>query len=111
VTDKVVVLVTAASKKECRKIASHLVESKLAACVNITQRIESVYRWKGKIASDKEFQLFIKTTRELSGNQGCGFQTTQLSHPGNHLPSHHRGLAQLFAVAGGFGKAGWCRGR
>ena len=36
-TDKVVILVTAASKKECRKIAKHLVESKLAACVNITQ--------------------------------------------------------------------------
>jgi len=64
-TDKVVVLVTAASRKECRKIAKHLVESKLAACVNITQSIESVYRWEGKISTDKEFQLFIKTTREL----------------------------------------------
>ncbi len=64
-TDKVVVLVTAASRKECRKIAKHLVESKLAACVNISQSIESVYRWEGKIASDKEFQLFIKSTRQL----------------------------------------------
>jgi len=64
-TDKVVVLVTAASKKECRKIAKHLVESKLAACVNITQSIESIYRWEGKISTDKEFQLFIKSTREL----------------------------------------------
>jgi periplasmic divalent cation tolerance protein len=64
-TDKVVVLVTAASKKECRKIATHLVASKLAACVNITQSIESIYRWEGKISADKEFQLFIKSTREL----------------------------------------------
>lgn len=64
-TDNVVVLVTAASKKECRKIAKHLVESKLAACVNITPSIESIYRWEGKIATDKEFQLFIKSTREL----------------------------------------------
>lgn len=64
-TDKVVILVTAASKKECRKIAEHLVESKLAACVNITQPIESVYRWEGKIAHDREYQLFIKSTREL----------------------------------------------
>ena len=52
-TDKVVVLVTAASKKECRKIARHLVESKLAACVNITQPIESVYRWEGKITTTR----------------------------------------------------------
>jgi periplasmic divalent cation tolerance protein len=65
VTDKVVILVTAASKKECRKIAKHLVEAKLAACVNITPAIESVYRWEGKIARDQEYQLFIKSTREL----------------------------------------------
>ena len=64
-TDKVVILVTAASKKECRKIARHLVESKLAACVNISQPIESVYRWQGKISTDREYQLFIKSTREL----------------------------------------------
>jgi len=64
-TDKVVVLVTAANKKECRKIAKHLVESKLAACVNITRPIESVYRWEGKITTGEEYQLFIKSTREL----------------------------------------------
>ncbi len=64
-TDNVVILVTAASKDECRAIAEHLVEHKLAACVNITQPIESVYRWEGKIAHDQEYQLFIKSTREL----------------------------------------------
>ena len=64
-TDKVVILVTAASKKECRKIARHLVEGKLAACVNITAPIESIYRWEGKIADDQEYQLIIKSTREL----------------------------------------------
>jgi periplasmic divalent cation tolerance protein len=64
-TEKVVVLVTVASKKESRKIAKHMVDSRLAACVNITQHIESVYRWEGKVASGKEFQLFIKSTRDL----------------------------------------------
>ena len=64
-TDKVVVMVAAASKRECRKIARHLVETKLAACVNITQPIESIYRWEGKIADDHEYQLLIKSTREL----------------------------------------------
>jgi periplasmic divalent cation tolerance protein len=64
-TDKIVVLVTASSKKECRAIAKHLVAKRLASCVNITQRIESVYRWKGKVTADKEHQLFIKSTREL----------------------------------------------
>ena len=64
-TDKVVIMVTAASRRECRKIARHLVEEKLAACVNITQAIESIYHWEGKLADEKEFVLFIKSTREL----------------------------------------------
>lgn len=66
-TDKVVILVTAASKRECRKIARHLVEAKLAACVNITQPLQSIYRWEGKVADEREFQLLIKSTRDLFG--------------------------------------------
>lgn len=64
-TDKVVILVVAGDLRECRKIARRLVETKLAACVNITQPIRSVYRWKGKIADEKEFLMVIKSTREL----------------------------------------------
>jgi periplasmic divalent cation tolerance protein len=65
VTDKVVIMVTAASRRECRKIARHLVEAKLAACVNITQPIESIYRWEGKIADEREFLMLIKSARKL----------------------------------------------
>jgi periplasmic divalent cation tolerance protein len=65
VTDKVVIFVTAASRGECKKIARHLVETRLAACVNISQPIESVYRWEGQIVEEKEFLLIIKSTREL----------------------------------------------
>ena len=64
-TDKVVVLVTAASRDECKKIARHLVENRLAACVNISQPIESVYRWEGQIAEEGEYLLIIKSIREL----------------------------------------------
>ena len=63
--DKIVILITAANRRECRKIAKHLVEAKLAACVNITQGIESIYHWEGKIANDKEHLMIIKSTREL----------------------------------------------
>jgi periplasmic divalent cation tolerance protein len=65
VTDKVVIFVTVASRPEGKKIACHLVETKLAACVNISQPMESVYRWEGKIAAEREFLLIIKSTREL----------------------------------------------
>lgn len=64
-TDKVIIFVTAASRRECKKIARHLVETKLAACVNVSQPIESIYRWEGKIADEREFLLIIKSTGEL----------------------------------------------
>lgn len=64
-TDKVVIFVSASSRRECRKIARKLIDEKLAACVNISQSIQSVYRWEGKVVEGKEFLMFIKTTREL----------------------------------------------
>lgn len=64
-TDKVVIMVTASSRRECRKIARRLIEEKLAACVNISQPVQSVYRWEGKIEQSKEFLMFIKTNRDL----------------------------------------------
>jgi periplasmic divalent cation tolerance protein len=63
-TDKRIVLSTAGSEDEARKIARHLVDRKLAACVNIIPRIESVYRWQGKVESSQEWLLLIKTTEE-----------------------------------------------
>jgi periplasmic divalent cation tolerance protein len=62
-TDKLLVLTTAGSEEEARKIAHALVERRLAACVNIVPRVQSVYRWEGKVESAEEFLLVIKTTR------------------------------------------------
>jgi periplasmic divalent cation tolerance protein len=61
-TDKQIVLSTAGSEDEARKIARNLIERKLAACVNIVPGIESVYHWQGKIESSREWLLLIKTT-------------------------------------------------
>jgi periplasmic divalent cation tolerance protein len=63
-TDKQIVLSTAGSEEEARKIAHHLVERQLAACVNIVPHIESIYRWQGKMESSREWLLLIKTTAE-----------------------------------------------
>ncbi|HXO00023.1 MAG TPA: divalent-cation tolerance protein CutA [Candidatus Acidoferrales bacterium] len=63
-TDKIVVLVTCSSPKEARKIARAVVDQRIAACANIvTTPVQSVYRWKGKVESAKEFLLIIKTTQ------------------------------------------------
>lgn len=63
-TNKRIVLSTAASPDEARKIARHLVEHHLAACVNMIPRIESIYRWQGNVESSEECLLLIKTTAE-----------------------------------------------
>jgi periplasmic divalent cation tolerance protein len=63
-TDKRIVFTTAGSEDEARKIAQHLVEHQLAACVNIVPRIQSIYRWQGKVESAEEWLLVIKTNAE-----------------------------------------------
>ena len=60
-TEARVVLTTAGSQDEARKIASALVDRRLAACVNIIPQIESIYRWEGKVESATEWLLIIKT--------------------------------------------------
>ena len=64
-TDKIVILVTAANADEGRKIARHLVEARLAACVNVLPPIESVYRWQGKTLEEGECLLIIKSAGAL----------------------------------------------
>jgi periplasmic divalent cation tolerance protein len=61
-TDKQLVLTTTASLEEAKKIAGALVERRLAACVNVIPKIESVYRWEGKVEEAQECLLLIKTT-------------------------------------------------
>lgn len=60
-TQMCVVLTTAGSADEAKKIAHALVERRLATCVNIVPRIESVYRWKDQVETAEEWLLVIKT--------------------------------------------------
>ena len=64
-TDKIVVLVTCASVGQARKIARTLVAARLAACGNVLEApVRSIYRWKGRVESAKEFLLVLKTSRK-----------------------------------------------
>jgi len=58
------VYITAPTKKEAKKIAEVLVFEKLAACCNIF-KIDSIYRWKGKIEKNGEYGIFAKTKKSL----------------------------------------------
>ncbi|HKW17703.1 MAG TPA: divalent-cation tolerance protein CutA [Terriglobales bacterium] len=78
-TDKVLVLTTTGNESEARTIAQEVVTRKLAACVNIIPRIQSVYRWEGKVESGEEFLLLIKTV---------GARTTELQATIRELHSY-----------------------
>ena len=57
----IIVLVTASNLKEARSIASALVEKKLAACVNIVDKIESLFWWEQKVDRADEVLLILKS--------------------------------------------------
>ncbi len=52
---------TISSADAGKQLAVKLVESKLAACVQMDGPIESVYRWQGQLCVDTEFRLTCKT--------------------------------------------------
>lgn len=56
------VLCNCPDEEVANRIALAVLESGLAACVNILPRIQSLYRWQGKIESATEIPLFIKST-------------------------------------------------
>ena len=64
-TDKIVVLCNCASAEEATTVARHLVEERLAACVNILPGVQSIYHWQGAIEEATECTLLIKTRRHL----------------------------------------------
>jgi len=48
-----------------RRVAEALVSAKLAACVNLSAPITSLYEWQGKLEIAPEIAAFIKTRRAL----------------------------------------------
>lgn len=57
-----IALITCGSLAEAQRIGRTVVETKLAACANIVPRVESIYRWKGKVERASEVLVIIKTT-------------------------------------------------
>ncbi len=57
------VLSSASSEKEGKKIALHLVKEGLAACVNLIPRISSFFFWEGKLCEEREVLILAKTEK------------------------------------------------
>ena len=59
----IAVFTTTDGLEEARKLATTLVEQKLAACAQISE-IESFYTWENDVQNDQEFRIMVKTTKD-----------------------------------------------
>ena len=60
--DFIQVVTTAASKEQAAGIAQHLLDRRLAGCVQVSGPISSSYWWQGKLETAEEWHCIIKTT-------------------------------------------------
>jgi len=58
-----IVLVTAPDLKTARQLVRAALESRLIACANLIPKVESHYRWKGKLERGAEVLMVMKTTK------------------------------------------------
>ncbi len=61
-----VAFITVPNKKEAISLTRALLKDKLAACVNIVERLDSWFWWQGKIDHAGECLLIVKTRKTLS---------------------------------------------
>jgi periplasmic divalent cation tolerance protein len=61
----VMATITAPDLRTAERIARRLVEERLAACVQIVDRIRSIYRWQGQVHDEPEVLLIVKTAEAL----------------------------------------------
>lgn len=48
------------SNDVAQRIADTLIEERLAACANVFAKVQSVYRWQGRIERESEVPLLLK---------------------------------------------------
>ena len=80
--DKYCLIITSyADEENGKKIINTLLTARLAACIQVMP-IQSYYHWQGKIVSDDEKLLFIKTKSSLYSK----VEKTILTHHTYELP-------------------------
>ena len=57
-----VVVTSLPSLEAAQTLARSLLEKKVAACVQLSNSIQSIYRWEGKVCEESEVLLSAKTT-------------------------------------------------
>ena len=63
-SDLIVVVTSVGTEEQALDIAHELIRTRQAACVNLLPNVHSIYRWKGRVCSDGEFLLLVKTSAQ-----------------------------------------------
>ena len=61
----IVLFITTANAEEAQQLSRVLLEQRKAACVNIIPKVKSLFWWEGKIDSEQENLLIVKTKASL----------------------------------------------
>ena len=61
------IVATAKTEGEARRLGLSLVQSRLAAAVNIQRGVSSFYWWGGEVCESEEALMLVKTRRDLVG--------------------------------------------
>lgn len=61
----IMIYTTCVDEDEAGRIAKSLVEKRFVACANIFPPHRAVYRWEGKVESDREVAMILKTREDL----------------------------------------------
>jgi len=61
-----ILVVTSCDRKDtCSTLSRAILENKLAACIQVSAPVESMYWWQGEVVEDREYVVSIKTEKRL----------------------------------------------
>lgn len=61
----IVIYCTVPSKNDAKTIAKVLLTQRLTACINIIDKVQSIFSWHDEICEEKEVLMMIKTKQSL----------------------------------------------
>lgn len=76
----VVIYCTVPTKNDAKSIAKNLLTQRLVACINIIEKVQSIFSWHDEICEEKELLLIMKTKRKLFDRVKT---TIKMIHPYN----------------------------
>ena len=73
----IIIKTTVKNKLTKNNIINELIKNDYASCINVIENVSSHYKWQGKVKSEKEDILFIKTMKR---NEKLVYEVIRVTH-------------------------------